>query len=56
MVSFPWLQQLTLNRDPNWQVKTFTDTIPNIMSNYVPNGTKQMVHRDLGLQNNKKQC
>ena len=44
MVHFPWLQQL--NRDPNWQVKTFTDTILNIMSNFVPNKIKRIVPRD----------
>ena len=27
MVNIPWLEQLTLNRDHNWKVKTFTDTI-----------------------------
>ena len=25
MVSFPWLQHFSLNTDPNWQVKSFTD-------------------------------
>ena len=43
MVNFPWLQHLTLNRDPNWQVKTFTDTVLNMMSNFVPNETKRIV-------------
>ena len=53
MLNLPWLQQLTLNRNSNWQVKTITDTILNIMSNYVPNEIKKwhlMIH--LGLQNN----
>ena len=46
MVHFPWLQQLNLNRGPNWQVKTFTDTTLNIMSNFVPNEIKRIVPRD----------
>ena len=25
--SFPWIQHLSLNTDPNWQVKIFTDTL-----------------------------
>ena len=46
MTNFPWLQHLFLNRDPNWQVKTFTDTILNIMANFVPHETKNIIHRD----------
>ena len=46
MTAFPWLQHLNLNPDPNWQVKTFTDTFLNIMSNYIPNETKRFVPRD----------
>ena len=37
MHRFPWLQQLNLNTDANWQVKTFTDIFLNIMSNFIPN-------------------
>ena len=36
MTSFPWIQHLSLNTDPNWQVKIFTDILLNIMSNFVP--------------------
>ena len=32
MVSFPWRQHLNINTNPNWKVKTFTDTFLNIMS------------------------
>ena len=46
MTSFPWLQHLNLNTDPNWQVKTFTDIFFNIMSNFIPNEIKRFVPRD----------
>ena len=46
MTKFPWLQHLSLNNDPNWKVKTFTDILLNIMSNFVPNKTKKIVPRD----------
>ena len=46
MSSFPWIQQLSLNTDPNWQVKTFIDIVLNIMSNFVPNEIKRFVPRD----------
>ena len=43
---FPWLEQLNLNTDTNWQVKTFTEIFLNIMSNYIPNETKRFIPRD----------
>ena len=43
MTSFPWLQHLNLNTDPNCQVKTFTDIFLNIMSNSIPNETKKFI-------------
>ena len=46
MPSFPWRQRLNVNTDPNWQVKTFTDTLLNIMSSFVPNETKRFVPRN----------
>ena len=46
MTSFPWRQHLNINTNPNWQVKTFTDTFLNIMSNFIPNETKRFVPRD----------
>ena len=46
MTSFPWFQHLNINTDPNWQVKAFTDTFLNIMSNFIPNETKRFVPRD----------
>ena len=46
MTNFPWRQHLNLNTDPNWQVKTFTDTLLNIMSNFIPNETKRFIPRN----------
>ena len=46
MTTFPWLQHLNINTDPNWQVKTFTEKFLNIMSNFIPNETKRFVPRD----------
>ena len=46
MTSFPWRQQLNLNTDTNWQVKTFTDIFLNIMSNFITNESKKFVPRD----------
>ena len=45
ITSFPWLQHLNNNTDPNWQVKTFTENFLN-MSNFIPNETKTFVPRD----------
>ena len=42
MTSFPWIQHLSLNTDPTWQVKIFTE----ILFNFVPNETKRFVPRD----------
>ena len=46
MSKFPWLQHFSLNSDVNWQAKTFTEIILNIMSNFVPNEVKKIVPRD----------
>ena len=46
MTSFPWLQHFSLNPDPNWQVKTFTDIFLNIMLNFIPNEIKLNSPRD----------
>ena len=46
MINFPWFEQLNLNTDTNWQVKTFTEIFVNIMSNYIPNETKRFLPRD----------
>ena len=46
MKNFPWGQHLSLNRGPNWQVKTFTDTFLNILTNFVPSETKRFVPRN----------
>ena len=42
---FPWLQHLSLNPDPNWQVKTFTDIFLNML-NFIPNEMKLNSPRD----------
>ena len=44
--SFPWVQHFGLNDDVNWQVKSFTEIILNIMSNFVPNEMRRVVPRD----------
>ena len=46
MTNLPCRQQLNINTDPNWQVKTFTDTLLNIMSSFIPNEIKRFVPRD----------
>ena len=46
MCSFPWVQHLNTNQDPNWQVKTFTKIVMNIMTNFIPNEIKRIVPRD----------
>ena len=46
MTSLPWHQHLNINTDPNWQVKTFTDILLNIISNFIPNETKRFVPCD----------
>ena len=43
MATFPLVQHLNINTDPNWQVKTFNENLLNIMMNFVPNGTKRFV-------------
>ena len=44
--NFPWRQLFQQNCDPNWQVNLFTETILNIMSNFIPNKIIQVVPRD----------
>ena len=46
MLNFPWNEQLSLNLDINWQTKFFTETVLNIMSNFIPNEIKRIVPRD----------
>ena len=46
MENFPWSQQLNLNTDPNWQVKTFHEIFLNIMVSFIPNEIKKCVPRD----------
>ena len=46
MNSFPWEQHFSLNDDINWQVKSFTEIVLNIMSNFVPNEVKRVIPRD----------
>ena len=49
MNNFPRVQHLSLKKDPNWQVKTFTDIFLNIFTYFVPNETKRFVPRDTPL-------
>ena len=44
-------QYLNINTNPSWQVKTFTDTFLNIISNFIPSETKRFVPRDPPLDN-----
>ena len=44
--NFPWAQHFGLNNDVDWQVKSFTEIILNIMSNFVPYEVKRMIPRD----------
>ena len=46
IVRFPWHIHLSINTDPNWQTKTFTKYLLNIMSNFIPNEIKTFVPRD----------
>ena len=46
MSIYPWEQHLSINQDPNWQVKTFTKIFLNIMSNFIPSEIKRIVPRD----------
>ena len=43
---FPWVQHFNLNSDVNWQVKSFTDIVLNILSNFIPNEVKKVTPRD----------
>ena len=43
---FPWEEQFLQNENVNEQVKIFTDTVLNVMSNFVPNEVKQFSSRD----------
>ena len=44
--SFPWHQKLASLSDPNDQVHLLTETILNIMSNFVPNEMKKFGSRE----------
>ena len=46
ILNFPWTQHFRFNPDPNWQVNFFTETIMNIINNFIPNKTIQVVPRD----------
>ena len=46
LISYPWEQQFSLNADVNWQVKTFNETVLNIMTNFIPNEVKRFIPRD----------
>ena len=42
---FPWEQLLYQNDDVNWQVQLFTDTVLNVMTNFIPNDIKRIIPR-----------
>ena len=44
--NFPWVEHFRLNSDVNWQTKSFTEIILNIMSNFIPNDIKRMIPRE----------
>ena len=46
MTNFPWEQHLSLNLDPNWQAKEFTEIFLNIMSNFIPHEMKKILPQD----------
>ena len=43
---YPWRFRLNSNPDPNWQVTLFTETILNIMSNFIPNEIIKVTPKD----------
>ena len=43
---YPWRLRLNSNPDPNWQVTLFTETILNIMSNFIPNEIIKVTPKD----------
>ena len=44
--NFPWSQQMNLNTDPNWQVKTFYEIFLDIMASFIPKEIKKYVPLD----------
>ena len=44
--SIPWSEVLNENPDPNWQAKTFTEILLNIMSNFISNKTVTVKPKD----------
>ena len=50
---FPWEVPFRTNSDPNWQAKSFTEIILNIMSNFVPYKVIKVIPRDPPLIDGK---
>ena len=46
ITAFPWERHFQSNPDPNWQVNFFTETILNIMSNFIPNRNIKLTPKD----------
>ena len=44
--NFPWERHFQINADPSWQVNFFTETILNIITNFIPNKIIQVVPGD----------
>ena len=46
IVDFNWEQHFMRNQDVDWQVKSFTDIVLNIMCNFIPNKIIKVIPRD----------
>ena len=44
--NFDWVRHFRSNPNPDWQVKSFTEIILNIMANFIPNKVIQVVPAD----------
>ena len=44
---FPWEDHFRTNPDTNWQAKSFTEIILNIMSNFIPNKVIKLSRENL---------
>ena len=43
---FPWEEHFSKKLDVNWQVRSFTEIILNIMANFIPNKVIKIIPRD----------
>ena len=42
MKNFPWVKHLSLDTDPNWQVKAFAEIFLNVLSNFIQRNGKNI--------------